>query len=168
MTPLNLIFCLLCSTSAAGAIKTEQQVNQRNLNTAPTANRRKARPSSRWVTAGLCHLISNNNNKKKKKVLDSRQQSLWLSSNRLWGDRRVSPWETAWYLRPCSFHFLEKKANRKSLCLFFLCSVWKFVQKFGSLTTKNLTYLLQSVFVVVVFLILIRLTAPYSVNCRLS
>lgn len=42
---------LVFSTSAAGVIKTERQVNRPSLNTAPTANRRKARASSRWVTS---------------------------------------------------------------------------------------------------------------------
>lgn len=70
---LKFVLCLIFSTSAAGVIKTEQQVNQPNLNTAPTANRRKARPSIRWVTAYLSSLISS-------KSLVSTQQSLRLSS----------------------------------------------------------------------------------------
>lgn len=71
------------STSAAAATRTERRENQPSPSTAPTASRRKARPSSRWVTLHTSAVLSVSGQERPR------------------ADRRASPSEALWYLRLC-------------------------------------------------------------------
>lgn len=71
------------STSAAAATRTERRENQPSPSTAPTASRRKARPSSRWVTPHAWAVLSVSGQERPR------------------ADGRASPSEALWYLRLC-------------------------------------------------------------------